>query len=68
MASATAASAASVAGLRKLRSSGVIEKGEYVVCLATGTLLKDPDAASFSREAPKEIPATMEEVMRAILN
>jgi threonine synthase len=62
------ASAASVAGLRKLRSSGVVKKEEYVVCLATGILLKDPDAASFSRGAPKEVPATVEEVMRAILN
>ncbi len=62
------ASAASVAGLRKLRSSGVIKKEEYVVCLATGTLLKDPDAASLSREAPKEVPANVEEVMRVILN
>ncbi len=62
------ASAASVAGLRKLRSEGVVGKEEYVVCLATGILLKDPDAASFAREAPKEIPASVEDVMQAILN
>ena len=62
------ASAASVAGLRKLRLEGIVRKEEYVVCLATGILLKDPDAASFAREAPKEIPASVEDVMQAILN
>ena len=62
------ASAASTAGLKKLRSQGVIEDGEYVVCLATGVLLKDPDAASFARDAPREIPASVEAVMQAILN
>tara|TARA_A100001037_G_scaffold214145_1_gene191955 strand:- start:21527 stop:22792 length:1266 start_codon:yes stop_codon:yes gene_type:complete len=62
------ASAASIAGLKKLRSQGVIEDGEYVVCLATGVLLKDPDAASFARDAPREIPASVEAVMQAILN
>jgi threonine synthase len=38
------ASAASVAGARKLRREGVIESGERVVCILTGHLLKDPTA------------------------
>jgi threonine synthase len=38
------ASAASVAGAKKLRDSGAIEKGETVVCIITGNILKDPDA------------------------
>jgi threonine synthase len=38
------ASAASVAGARKLRQEGVIEPGERVVCILTGHLLKDPTA------------------------
>jgi threonine synthase len=38
------ASAASVAGARKLRSEGVIEPGERVVCILTGHQLKDPTA------------------------
>ena len=37
------ASAASVAGARKLVESGVIDPGEDVVCILTGNLLKDPD-------------------------
>jgi threonine synthase len=38
------ASAASVAGARKLRREGVIGKGERVVCVLTGHQLKDPTA------------------------
>jgi threonine synthase len=38
------ASAASVAGTRKLRREGVIEPGERVVCILTGHQLKDPTA------------------------
>jgi threonine synthase len=38
------ASAASVAGARKLRREGVIEKSERVVCILTGHQLKDPTA------------------------
>ncbi len=38
------ASAASVAGARRLRQEGVIEPGERVVCILTGHQLKDPTA------------------------
>src|SRR4051794_24636527 len=38
------ASAASVAGARRLRREGVIEPGERVVCILTGHQLKDPTA------------------------
>jgi threonine synthase len=38
------ASAASVAGARKLRREGVISKDERVVCVLTGHQLKDPTA------------------------
>ncbi|HDH40792.1 MAG TPA: threonine synthase [Candidatus Altiarchaeales archaeon] len=38
------ASAASVAGAKKLRESGVIDKNERVACIITGNILKDPDA------------------------
>jgi threonine synthase len=37
------ASAASVAGLRRLVAEGVIGRDERVVCVLTGHLLKDPD-------------------------
>jgi threonine synthase len=38
------ASAASVAGVKKLRQEGVIAAGERVVCILTGHQLKDPTA------------------------
>jgi threonine synthase len=38
------ASAASVAGAKRLREEGVIAPGERVVCVLTGHQLKDPDA------------------------
>jgi len=38
------ASAASVAGTKKLRQEGIIERGERVVCILTGHQLKDPTA------------------------
>lgn len=38
------ASAASVAGLAKLRAEGIISPGESVVCILTGHELKDPNA------------------------
>ncbi len=37
------ASAASVAGAKRLRDAGVIDMDEEVVCVLTGNLLKDPD-------------------------
>ena len=39
------ASAASVAGAKKLAERGVIEPGDDVVCILTGNLLKDPEAS-----------------------
>ena len=38
------ASAASVAGARKLVAEGIIDKSEQVVCILTGHQLKDPNA------------------------
>src|SRR5207253_10047439 len=38
------ASAASVAGAKRLRQEGIIEPGERVVCILTGHQLKDPTA------------------------
>ena len=50
------ASAASVAGLRTLREAGVVDGGEDVVCLTTGHLLKDPDAAAEAGADPEPVP------------
>ncbi|MES3516566.1 MAG: threonine synthase [Natronomonas sp.] len=49
------ASAASVAGLRKLRQRGEVGTGEDVVCLTTGHLLKDPDAAAAAGGDPEPV-------------
>ncbi|HLC48255.1 MAG TPA: threonine synthase, partial [Candidatus Norongarragalinales archaeon] len=38
------ASAATIAGVKKLVQAGIIKEGEKVVCILTGNLLKDPDA------------------------
>lgn len=50
------ASAASVAGLRKLHKMGVVEPRSVVVCVLTGHGLKDPDTALATGATP--IPAT----------
>jgi threonine synthase len=50
------ASACSVAGVRKLRRQGVIDDDEGVVCLTTGHLLKDPDAAYEAGDDPEPVP------------
>ena len=70
------ASAASVAGVAKLRREGVIGKAERVVAVLTGNLLKDPGAlVKYHQEtepAPKranrpiEIDARVEEVERVM--
>jgi threonine synthase len=57
------ASAASVAGLRKLRESGVVGSGEDVVCLTTGHLLKDPEAAAEAGSDPESVPNSTEAVL-----
>lgn len=56
------ASAASVAGLRKLREDGVITADEHVVCLTTGHLLKDPDAAAAAGSTPEPVPNDVDAV------
>ena len=60
------ASAASVAGLRKLRESGDIAADESVVCLTTGHLLKDPDAAFEAGGDPEPVANDVEAVMDLI--
>jgi len=52
------ASACSVAGLRKLRDQGVVGADERVVCLTTGHLLKDPEAAARAGTEPEPVPGT----------
>ncbi|NHN43343.1 threonine synthase [Halorubellus sp. JP-L1] len=56
------ASAASLAGARKLREEGTIEDDERVALLTTGHLLKDPDAAAAAGADPEPVPGTTEGV------
>ncbi len=57
------ASAASVAGLRVLRERGVVSADERVVCLTTGHLLKDPDAAAEAGKDAEPVPGTTDAVL-----
>jgi threonine synthase len=57
------ASACSVAGLRKLREKGVIGSDERVVCLTTGHLLKDPDAAAAAGSDPEPVAGDTQSVL-----
>ena len=56
------ASAASIAGLRKLVEMGEIDRDEKVVCITTGHLLKDPERAIRICEVPKEVEADVDTV------
>jgi threonine synthase len=57
------ASAASVAGLQKLVNQGVVDTDEDVVCLTTGHLLKDPDAAFEAGNEPEPVPNDTDKVL-----
>ncbi|MFB6110262.1 MAG: threonine synthase [Halodesulfurarchaeum sp.] len=59
------ASAASVAGLYKLREAGEIRPDEQVACLTTGHLLKDPDAAAEAGSDPRTVANSVEAVLDA---
>jgi len=57
------ASAASLAGLRALRETDEVGVDEYIVCLTTGHLLKDPDAAATAGTEPEPVPAEVDGVL-----
>jgi len=61
------ASAASVAGLIKKAKSGIDFSGKKVVCIITGTGLKDPDTALKSAHTIPEIPADLETIEKIIV-
>jgi len=60
------ASAASVAGVKKLVESGVIDRSERIVCVVTGHLLKDPDTVIRQCEPPTEIDADLPSLISAL--
>ncbi|HSP15150.1 MAG TPA: threonine synthase [Thermoanaerobaculia bacterium] len=61
------ASAATLAGVRKLRASGVMHNGERIVCVLTGHMLKDTDAILRDPAGRSiEIEPTIDAVERAL--
>jgi threonine synthase len=59
------ASAATLAGVHKLRAAGAIGKGERIVCVLTGHILKDPEA-NYRAENVVEIDADIGAVERVL--
>ncbi len=60
------ASAASVAGLRKLRESGEVDADERVVCICTGNGLKDPETIIANSPSPIPCGNSVEDVVRIL--
>ncbi|MBO8180127.1 MAG: threonine synthase [Archaeoglobus sp.] len=60
------ASAASVAGLRKLAANGMIDPDETVVCVVTGNLLKDPETVVKVCGEPITVEASVDAVINAM--
>ena len=60
------ASAASLAGLIKLKRGGMKFDHERVVCVITGAGLKDPDTAIGSAEPIAELPTDLEAIEKAL--
>ena len=62
------ASAASLAGLIKMAAAGLDLGQSQVVCVVTGTGLKDPDTALKATAAPAEVPAELAAVEQVIVS
>jgi threonine synthase len=60
------ASAASVAGVRKLAARGFFAKPATVVCILTGHGLKDPDCAIKLATQPVTVPPTMDALIKIL--
>ncbi|HHT18335.1 MAG: threonine synthase [Euryarchaeota archaeon] len=60
------ASAASIAGLKKLINSGKIDRKEQIVCVVTGHVLKDPQVAINACEDPVEVDADINALSKII--
>jgi threonine synthase len=60
------ASAASIAGLRRLKKDGQIPSGAKVVCVLTGHGLKDPDWVMSGATRPTKVAADIGSVLTAL--
>jgi threonine synthase len=61
------ASAASIAGLAKLVSMGLVDREEKIVCIVTGHGLKDPNIVLRRFPRPVEVEANVDSVVRMII-
>jgi threonine synthase len=59
------ASAATLAGVKKLRAAGVMKPGERIVCVLTGNILKDPEA-NYRPANVLEVDADLASVEKAV--
>ncbi|MFQ5735835.1 MAG: threonine synthase [Thermodesulfobacteriota bacterium] len=57
------ASAASLAGVIRMKNEGVLNDGDTVVCTLTGHGLKDPDMAMESSPQPTKVPADKRKIL-----
>ena len=60
------ASAASVAGIKKMAEQGLLDADEKIVCVVTGHLLKDPETVIKQCAAPIEINPTIEALLSVL--
>jgi threonine synthase len=60
------ASAASIAGLKKLVEMGKIERDERIVCITTGHLLKDPERVIEICKPPMEVEADVDALRKML--
>jgi threonine synthase len=60
------ASAAGVAGIMKLAREGLLPSGARIVCILTGSGLKDPDNAIAQAQIPQPLPPTMDALTKAL--
>jgi len=60
------ASAASVAGIRKMAEMGLLDRDEKIVCVVTGHLLKDPETVIKQCAPPIEIDPTIEALLAVL--
>jgi len=62
------ASAAPLAGLKRLVEEGIVARTESVVLVATGNGLKDPDVVQRFHNAPLRVEATLQAIQQAVRN
>jgi threonine synthase len=60
------ASAAPLAGLKKLVDAGVVSPSESVVLVATGNGMKDPDVVSRFAEKPMRVKADLDSLLKVL--